>query len=306
MSLSKDFLSKLNELIPEDRILLNEPMKDHTTFKVGGPAGALVTVYKVKELQELLALLKATGTDFFILGNGSNLLVSDRGYEGVAVKLSGKFDSSSVEDGVLGAGGGALLSRVCSLAQSEGLSGLEFAYGIPGTVGGAIVMNAGAYGGEMAGVVDRVTLMDYNGEIVTLSSEQMVFDYRDSILRHKQYIVLAVEFKLVPSDKDKILYAMQENLGKRKEKQPLEYPSAGSTFKRPKGHFAGKLIEEAGLSGKRVGGAAVSKKHCGFIVNNGGASGSDIDTLIKEVQEAVFLKSGVQLEPEVIRIGEFT
>ena len=295
----------LRNILSPDRVLRDVLLKDHTTFKTGGPAGAFVLVENSDELARVVAFFKDREIPFFVLGNGSNLLVSDSGFDGAVIKLSGSFNELSVSGNVITAGAGVLLSKVCLLAEESGLSGLEFAYGIPGTLGGAMVMNAGAYDGEMAYVVSEVTVLDGEGTVRTLSCEDMHFGYRDSIIKHSPMIVLSAKMTLEPGDRAEIHDKMADFLQRRKSKQPLEFPSAGSTFKRPVGYFAGKLIEDAGLKGKRIGGACVSEKHAGFIVNTGGATASDINMLMETVEEEVYQRFGVKLEPEVIKIGKF-
>ncbi|MBP5660909.1 MAG: UDP-N-acetylmuramate dehydrogenase [Lachnospiraceae bacterium] len=297
-------INRLKALLTDERVLVNEKLDRHTTFKVGGPCKALLSVETTEELNAVLRLLTEEGEDFFILGNGSNLLVSDEGYEGYVIKLSGDFLNIRLEGDCIVAGAGVLLSKVCTFARDNGLSGLEFAYGIPGTVGGAMVMNAGAYGGEMKDVTESVSLL-FNGEIVTRSVEEMQFGYRDSIIKHDDYIALETRFKLKKGSMEEIAAAMNDYMDRRRSKQPLEFPSAGSTFKRPEGAFAGKLIEDSGLKGFRVGGASVSVKHAGFVVNDQNGTAADIDELMKRVADKVKKDSGFVLEPEVIRIGKF-
>ncbi len=297
-------INRLKALLTDERVLVNEKLDRHTTFKVGGPCKALLSVETTEELKAVLRLLTEEGEDFFILGNGSNLLVSDEGYEGYVIKLSGDFLNIRLEGDCIVAGAGVLLSKVCIFARDNGLSGLEFAYGIPGTVGGAMVMNAGAYGGEMKDVTESVSLL-FKGEIVTRSAEEMHFGYRDSIIKHDDYIALETRFKLKKGSTEEIVAAMNDYMDRRRSKQPLEFPSAGSTFKRPEGAFAGKLIEDSGLKGFRVGGASVSVKHAGFVVNDQNGTAADIDELMKRVADKVKKDSGFVLEPEVIRIGKF-
>ena len=297
-------INRLKALLTDERVLVNEKLDRHTTFKVGGPSKAILLVETAEELKAVLRLLTEEGEDFFILGNGSNLLVSDEGYEGYVIKLSGDFLNIRLEGDCIVAGAGVLLSKVCTFARDNGLSGLEFAYGIPGTVGGAMVMNAGAYGGEMKDVTESVSLL-FNGEIVTRSVEEMQFGYRDSIIKHDDYIALETRFKLKKGSMEEIAAAMNDYMDRRRSKQPLEFPSAGSTFKRPEGAFAGKLIEDSGLKGFRVGGASVSVKHAGFVVNDQNGTAADIDELMKRVADKVKKDSGFVLEPEVIRIGKF-
>lgn len=295
----------LENCIDEKRILVGEELKNHTTFRVGGPAKSFVMVNTVNELSTIIKLLKAHNEPYFVIGNGSNLLVSDEGYEGVVIRLEGEFLKLEADGDFITAGAGVMLSKVCVFAKDNELAGMEFAYGIPGTVGGAMVMNAGAYGGEMKDIVEKVTLLTKDSGIVTLSKSEMKFGYRDSILKHEPLIVLETVFGLNEGNKEEIFSNMQDYMERRRSKQPIELPSAGSTFKRPEGNFAGKLIMEAGLSGRRVGGACVSPKHCGFVVNDKGGTASDIDRLMKTVTDAVYKNSGIVLEPEVIKIGHF-
>ena len=298
-------IERIKALVGDSQVLINEELNKYTTFKVGGPCKALVLIKTEDLLLKVINLLKENKEAFFVIGNGSNLLISDKGYDGYVLKLEGDFLSIKAEGEEIIAGAGAILSKVCILAKEKGLSGLEFAYGIPGTVGGAIVMNAGAYDGEMSFVVSSVKMLDLDGTIKTFSNSEMEFSYRNSILKRKDYIVLSVTYKLVKKDEKEILDKMNDFLEKRRSKQPLNFPSAGSTFKRPKDNFAGKLIMEAGLKGKRVGGACVSEKHAGFIVNDEGACAKDISDLMKFVINEVKEKFDIELEPEVIKIGEF-
>lgn len=302
---SKVILTELSRIVPAERITADAPMKDHTTFRVGGSAAALVLAENVSELRQLLSLFRDYDMPYMILGNGSNILVSDEGYRGVAVKLAGDFDKTIMDGETVRAGAGVSLTGLASAVQRAGLSGLEFAYGIPGTLGGAMVMNAGAYGGEMKDITVSVTVMDDAGAVKSLSAAEMAFGYRDSIVKHRPFTVLDAKLKLSRGNSEEILKTMQEHMEARRSKQPLEYPSAGSTFKRPEGYFAGKLIQEAGLSGKTLGGAQVSEKHCGFVINKGEASASDISALMELVQSEVLKNSGVRLEPEVIKVGKF-
>lgn len=298
-------IDRLISLCGTENVLPTEALSKHTTFKTGGAAKALVYVCDEEKLKAVIKLCKDEKEPFFILGNGSNLLVSDEGFDGIVIKLSGDFLKTSVEGDRLIAGAGVILSKVCMLARDNSLAGLEFAFGIPGTVGGAMVMNAGAYGGEMNAVVESVRLLEADGNVRDYSNDELEFGYRDSILKHKDLIALRTVFKLERGSKTEIAAKMDELLGRRREKQPLEFPSAGSTFKRPEGYYAGKLIEDAGLKGLRVGGASVSVKHSGFIVNDQNATSKDIDELINLVRSKVRDKFNVTLEPEVIRIGEF-
>lgn len=286
-------------------MLMEEPMSKHTTFRVGGPAECFITVDTKQQLAKVFSYLQRAGWDFFILGNGSNLVVSDKGYRGVIIRLGEEFKQISVQRDKMSAGAGVMLSQAALEAMQAGLSGFEFAAGIPGTFGGAVRMNAGAYGGEMAQVVEAVEVMAMDGEILILDNETMEFGYRTSAIKDRPYVVLNVEMKLVPGDKEAIAARIRELAEKRREKQPLEYPSAGSTFKRPEGMFAGKLIMDAGLAGKSCGGAQISEKHCGFIINRGDATAADVMRLIRETTETVQDKFGVTLEPEVIFLGDF-
>lgn len=298
-------LDELIEYAGNENVFVSEQLKDHTTFKVGGPCAALVQVCSCETFSKVLRCLKREKESYFVIGNGSNLLVSDKGYQGVVIKLTGDFLKVAIEGNRITAGAGAMVIRLCNDALSNSLSGLEFAYGIPGTVGGAMVMNAGAYDGEMSMVVEKVSLMDTDGMVFSFSCEEMEFGYRDSILKHKDFFVLETTFVLKPGSKEEIKAKMEDFLERRRSKQPLEHPSAGSTFKRPEGYFAGKLIMDTGLSGKRIGGVCVSPKHCGFIVNDCGGTAKDITDLIELVKEEVQNKFGVTLEPEVISIGSF-
>lgn len=312
---------RLAEIVGKENLLKDAPMSRYTTFRVGGNASYLVNVENEEILIALLKLLKENDVPYYFLGNGSNLLVSDQGYDGVMIRLGGDFSkiewaeqagqsvawSDSVPDAgtICQAGAAVMLTHMAQKAAEQDLTGMEFAYGIPGTVGGAIVMNAGAYGGEMCQIVESVRLLNKNLQIVTLKGDEMGFGYRTSILKKKPYVVLSVRLKLHSGDQKEIMAKMNANMSARKEKQPLEYPSAGSTFKRPEGHFAGKLIQDAGLRGYCVGGAQVSEKHCGFVINTGNATATDIYHLIRNVQSKVREMSGVTLEPEVIMLGEF-
>lgn len=303
--MSASMYDYIRTIVPEERLLFHEPMSRHTTFRVGGEAECVAVVETKEELSQLVSYLGRIEQDYFVLGNGSNLLVGDKGYRGIILKLGPRLSAVGVEKNHIAAGAGALLSRVASVARDAGLGGLEFAAGIPGSIGGAIVMNAGAYGGEMKQVVQMVRVMDKEGEILTLDNDTMEFGYRTSIIRDRPFIVLGVVLKLTPGNKEEISAKMEELMKQRKSKQPLEYPSAGSTFKRPEGYYAGKLIMDAGLRGYRIGGAQVSEKHCGFVVNAGGASAADIREVIEEVQERVKERFHVRLEPEVIFLGDF-
>ena len=283
----------------------DEDMSLHTTLKMGGKAHVFVTVKTMDALGELIRVLKSIKSDYFLLGNGSNILVSDKGLDIPVIRLAGEFDKVTAEGDMIKAGAAALLSSVARTALDNSLTSLEFASGIPGSVGGAMVMNAGAYGGEMKDAVVSVKVMDENGDVSEYSNKDMAFGYRDSILKRRKLTVLETVFKLNKGDKESIKNTMDELNKKRREKQPLEYPSAGSTFKRPEGYFAAKLIEDAGLKGYTVGGACVSDKHAGFCVNKDNGTASDFYKLMSDVKERVYKDSGVTLEPEVIMLGEF-
>lgn len=293
---------RLLECVPESRILINEPMYRHTTFRVGGCADFFVEVDTQEELQALLQ----TGYGFYLIGNGSNLLVSDSGLRGVVLHLSQRFSEIAVTGTTLVCKAGASLAAIARAAYEDGLTGFEFAAGIPGSLGGAVVMNAGAYGGEMRQVVRRVRLMKPDGTILDKNTQEMRFAYRHSLLKEESgLIVLEAEIGLEHGERTAIKAVMEELAARRRSKQPLEYPSAGSTFKRPEGYFAAKLIQDAGLCGFCVGDAQVSEKHCGFVVNKGNASAADIYSLIKEIQKRVEEKFKIRIEPEVICLGEF-
>lgn len=301
----KNLYQKLTEWMPEERVKKEEPMRLHTTFRVGGPADLFVSPNSVEEVRKVTALCREEGVPYYIMGNGSNLLVSDQGYRGVIIQFYKEMNDISVEGTLLRAQAGALLSAVANRALSESLTGFEFAAGIPGTLGGACVMNAGAYGGEMKDVLKAVTVLTQEGEVLTLSNEELELGYRTSVIARKHYIVLEAEIALSEGKKEEIQAVMDDLKERRITKQPLEYPSAGSTFKRPEGYFAGKLIQDAGLCGFQVGGAQVSEKHCGFVINKDHATAAEIAELIRQVSEKVEAQFGVKLEPEVKRLGEF-
>ncbi len=295
----------LSVYVPVEDIFPEEPMCRHTTFRVGGAAQCLVRISSVEQLKKIIPYLQQVEVPFFILGNGSNLLVGDKGFCGVILQICDRMNEITVEDDRIRVQAGALLSQVARAAMEHGLTGLEFASGIPGTIGGGVVMNAGAYGGEMKQIVECVTVLDGQGEVLELLSEDMEFGYRTSVIKNRPFIVLEVCLKLCKGDKKEIVNKMEELAWRRREKQPLEFASAGSTFKRPEGYFAGKLIMDAGLRGYSIGGARVSEKHCGFVVNTGRATAADVAEVIQEVQDRVKDKFGVTLEPEVIFLGDF-
>lgn len=300
-----NFYQKLADIIDEERVYQNEMMKAHTTFRVGGPADYFVCANCNAEIQNVIALCKEERVPYYILGNGSNLLVGDKGYRGVVIQIYKGMNDVQVQGEYIYAEAGALLSRIGNAALEAELTGFEFAAGIPGTIGGAVVMNAGAYGGEMKDVLESVKVLTPEGEILELSNEELELGYRTSIIAKKDYVVLSAIIKLNYGDKEAIREKMNELKVQRTTKQPLEYPSAGSTFKRPTGYFAGKLIQDAGLRGFQVGGAQVSEKHCGFVINKGDATAADIVELMDKVSEIVKEQFGVDLEPEVKRVGEF-
>lgn len=298
-------LKEIEAFASEGALLFNEPLRNHTTFRVGGEADAFLSIKTQEELIKAVQLCSQKKVPYFILGNGSNLLVSDKGFCGLVISIGKEFAQITREGNRITAQAGALLSTVAQLAAKNGLTGMEFASGIPGSIGGAMVMNAGAYDGEMKMIVESVTVLTEDGQIHTFSNEEMEFGYRTSRLKREKGIVLSVTVMLSEGDKDAVIEKMHDFAARRREKQPLEYPSAGSTFKRPEGMFAGKLIMDAGLRGYTVGGAQVSEKHCGFVINKDKATAEDIYTLIHDVQAKVKEAAGVILEPEVIFIGDF-
>lgn len=303
--MNKIFYEALVKVLDEDQIKPEEPMKNHVTFRVGGPADFFVTPKNYEELSWVLKCCAKYEMPCYIMGNGSNLLVSDQGYRGVVIQLFRQLNDIQCEGNVIRAQAGALLSAVANRALEEKLTGFEFAAGIPGTLGGACVMNAGAYGGEMKDVLKSVAVLTREGERITLQKNELELGYRTSIIAKKNYIVLEAEIELDVGDAEEIKAVMDDLKERRTTKQPLEYPSAGSTFKRPEGYFAGKLIQESGLQGFQVGGAQVSEKHCGFVINKDQATAADIAELIRQVQDRVEEKFGVRLETEVKRLGEF-
>ena len=281
----------------------DEPMRYHTTFKIGGAADRYILAENSEQLQTVLAGLKENEIPFLMLGNGSNMLVPDDGLRGAVIVLEGEFKQISLkEENVILCGSGATLAALCSFARSNTLTGLEFAWGIPGAVGGALYMNAGAYGGEMKQVVKRVFYMDEDGTQGVLSGEEIGYGYRKSAFMGTKKIILKAELELQHGVEAEITALMDDLMQRRKSKQPVELPSAGSVFKRPEGHFAGALVEQCGLKGCTVGGACVSEKHAGFIVNVGNATCTDVEALITHIQDVVMKETGVALEPEVRRV----
>lgn len=303
--ISKTVTEALQEFVPKEKILLHEPMEKHTAFRIGGPADCLIELENTEQLKNILKYLNVVEIPYFLLGNGSNLLVSDQGFRGVVLHIGTSMNEIRVAGNTIIVQAGALLSQVARAALEHSLAGLEFASGIPGSIGGSIVMNAGAYGGEMKQVVQSVTVLDKEGNELVLNRDEMEFGYRTSILKRFPFIVTQVTLELPFGEAPLIRARMEELARKRREKQPLEYPSAGSTFKRPEGYFAGELIMKAGFRGYQIGGAKVSDKHCGFVINAGGATASDVVKLMREIQNRVKTMFDVELEPEVIFLGEF-
>lgn len=303
--MNKEFIYKnLLNILDKEGIYLNEPMKNHISFKVGGPADFLLKPKTEDEIKRLIEFFKNENIPYIVIGNGSNLLVKDGGIRGVVIKIADNFNKFEIEDTKVVAQSGALLSFMGKAILNKSLTGFEFAAGIPGTLGGAIAMNAGAYGGEMKDIVKSVRLMDSKGNIIELSNKEMEFEYRRSLISKSDYIVLSAIMELKEGNFDEIKGYMKELTKSRVTKQPLNLPSAGSTFKRPEGHFAAKLIEDSGLKGLTLGGAKVSEKHSGFVVNIGDAKAKDIIELINVVKNTVYSKFGVMLEEEVKILGD--
>ncbi|MBR4754126.1 MAG: UDP-N-acetylmuramate dehydrogenase [Lachnospiraceae bacterium] len=298
-----DIERDLKSICGSEAVKLQEPLKNHTTFRIGGPAAFFVSIDSEEKLQSVVKYCRDNAKDYYILGNGSNMLVSDEGFSGVVIQLFDKFNDISIEGERIYARAGALLSRIANAAAKAGLTGLEAAAGIPGTLGGAMVMNAGAYGFEMKDVTEYVRVLTPEGHIKDIACRDMDFGYRHSCVTDKGYIVLGAGLVLKPGKEEDIRERMKELKEQRSSKQPLEYPSAGSTFKRPEGYFAGKLIMDAGLKGLSVGGAQVSEKHCGFVINRGDATAADVTALIKIIQDTVKEQTGVILEPEIKKLG---
>ena len=288
-----------------ENVRRQEPMSLHTTFRIGGPADLFVTPGSIQAVADSIRICKETQTPYAVIGNGSNLLVSDTGYRGVIIQIGRNLNQVSVNGEEIRAQAGAMLSVIAKTALSESLTGFEFASGIPGTLGGAAVMNAGAYGGEMKDVLTEVTVLTREGEIRTVPAGKLEMGYRTSLAAKNGWIILEAVLKFQKGDAEAICGRMEELKMQRVTKQPLDLPSAGSTFKRPEGYFAGKLIMDAGLRGFTVGGAQISEKHCGFVVNKGGATAEDVRNLICAVQKKVQEDAGVKLEPEVKFLGEF-
>ncbi len=296
--------NKLTEAIPGDAVLLDEPMKNYTTIKTGGLADIIVMPQSITEIQSVIKICKENDVPYFVMGKGSNLLVSDKGMRCVVVKLGDKFAKITIDGNDVIAQAGVSLSELSEKIMEKSLKGFEFAGGIPGTLGGATTMNAGAYGGEMKDIIKSVKALNTEGEIINLSSEELEFGYRTSMIQVKNYMVLEVKMEFEKGNYEEIAKTTKDLMETRKAKQPLHLPSCGSVFKRPAGHFAGKLIEDSGLKGKKIGGAKVSKLHCGFIVNVDNATTNDVLDLIELIQKTVKSKFGIQLETEVKIIGE--
>lgn len=301
--ISEAVIQALRKFVPEENICLQESMASHTTFRIGGLADCFVQLENTEQLIKVQKYLNQVGVPFFILGNGSNLLVSDAGFRGVILQIGPRMSGVTVEGNVIVAQAGASMAQVARTAMEHELTGMEFASGIPGTIGGGVVMNAGAYGGELSQIVTQVNVVNSEGEIMELDNETMEFGYRTSTIRNNPFTVTEVILRLEKGDRQQIRERMEELAAKRREKQPLEYPSAGSTFKRPAGHYAGQLIMEAGLRGFQCGGAKVSDKHCGFVINAGNATAEDVRKLIREVQARVKDQFNVDLETEVLFLG---
>ena len=296
-------IEKIKETVPEERLLRDEPMCRHTSFHIGGPAAALVLAGNEEELSKVMGALAETGAEHMVIGNGSNLLVADEGYPGIMVKLAGNFESivRDADDPCRARAGAAILmSRTSAFLTENGLSGFEFASGIPGSIGGAVFMNAGAYGGEIKDVVRSVRVMDTDGRNARdVSGEDMRFSYRHSRAQDEAMLILSAVLELTPDDPSEIAKRVADLAARRNAKQPVTYPSAGSTFKRPVGGYAAALIEQSGLKGFSVGGAEVSEKHAGFVINTGGATCEDVLAVMRHVREKVMEDSGIMLEPEV-------
>lgn len=292
-------IEELRALLGEGNLLIDEPMAAHTTFRVGGPADGFATPDSIEAVAAVAGLCRSEGVPLYVMGCGSNLLVADGGLRGVVLRIGPKLGSIRVQGAVVEAQAGATNAKIARTVLAEGLGGFEFAAGIPGSIGGAAIMNAGAYGGELRDVARAVICLTPEGEVVRLGADEADWGYRRSMMGERGYIVLAVELELSPDDPQAIRECMDDLAARRSEKQPLDMPSAGSTFKRPEGHFAGKLIQDAGFQGYRVGGAQVSPKHAGFVVNAGGATAADVRQLMDEVAAGVAQRFGVELQPEV-------
>jgi UDP-N-acetylmuramate dehydrogenase len=304
-----DFYNALEAIAGQKNIRKNEPMSEHTTFHIGGPADYFVVPEEVSVLGRGIALCRENGMPYFVMGNGSNLLVGDDGYRGVIFHICRTMDELAIQEkedrAMVTAGAGVMLVRLARTVSEKGYTGFEYASGIPGTLGGAVAMNAGAYGGEIRDAIVWADVMDKDGTILRLSKEELALSYRHSAIMDKGYIVLSACFLFEKGNPAQIHEKIEQFSQSRREKQPLEYPSAGSTFKRPEGYFAGKLIQDCGLKGYRVGGAQVSEKHSGFVINTGNATAKDVRELIAFIQKKVKEQFDVDIEPEIRMIGEF-
>lgn len=301
----KRYKEVISSQFDADTLLWQEPMKLHTSFKIGGPADLFFMPKSIDNLLEMIQLCRELSLPFYIMGNGSNLLVGDKGYRGVVIQVYKNLSGFKIEGNIVRAEAGILLSKLANRIYDAGLEGFEFASGIPGTLGGAVYMNAGAYGGEMKDVILWAEVLTRHGQIKRMSNKELELGYRHSALMKDGDIVLSTELRLMAGDQKEIRGKMDDLNFRRKDKQPIEKPSAGSTFKRPEGYYAGKLIMDAGLRGYRMGGAQVSEKHCGFVINTGNATSRDVMDLIKYIQKKVKTQFGVDLEPEVRMIGDF-
>ena len=294
----------LEEILSKDSIKYNEPMKKHTTMKVGGPCDCMIEPSSIEEIQKVLEYVKENNIKYYIIGNGSNLLVKDEGVHALIIKIANKFSGFEVNGEYIKAYSGCSVPKLSQIAKENSLSGLEFACGIPGSVGGGIRMNAGAYGSEMVNVVEKVGFLDENGNLKEIDGKDAHFTYRHSMfVDNPQYVVVYAIYKLVKGNKEEISKIMEENMNSRKQKQPIEYPNFGSVFKRPEGYFVGKLVDDCGLKGYKIGGAQVSTKHSGFMINIGDATCKDVLDLIEYVKEKVYEKFNVKLQEEVVILG---
>ena len=302
--INENFIAACRKILKPEQLLLDAPMREHTTFQIGGPADCLIKPASMEETQQILRLVKEYELPLTFVGNGSNMLVSDKGIRGVVVNFADTFNAIRVEGTKMVVGAGALLKDIAEAAAQHSLAGLEFACGIPGSIGGAVFMNAGAYGGETKSVVKAVRAVTRDGEVKNYALDELELGYRHSIFQSNGEAIVEVELELTPGSEEEIRASIADFTQRRESKQPLEMPSAGSTFKRPEGYFAGTLIDQTGLKGLSVGGAQVSTKHAGFVVNKGGATAADVINLIHEVQKRVKEAHGVELQPEVRLIGE--
>ncbi len=305
--MNEAFYQKLKTILNDKQIMIEEPLARHTTFEIGGPAQFLVLPESISQVTAAIKLCREENMPYYIMGNGSNLLVGDKGYRGTIIKLSQAFGKISVDERqyIVRAQAGILLSRLAAEIAEYSLTGFEFAAGIPGTLGGAVTMNAGAYDGDISQSILKAVVLDQEGSILRLTKEELKMGYRTTAIQDNHYIVLEAAFGFKPGSKEEIISKINDLNARRREKQPLEYPSAGSTFKRPVGYYAGKLIMDSGLRGYQVGNAQVSEKHCGFVINKGGATAGEVIALISYIIETVNHKFGVVLEPEVKLLGDF-